>query len=152
MVAVGAGEGAAAVAEQLAFEQVARDGGAVEGDERLLRRGRRSAWMARARISLPVPLSPVMRTLTLVEAMRRARAMSFRMCADGDGLAVVERQFVDGPEGGALLAFEPRAFEVMDGVDEEFDRVDCCNRTRYRFCNQYGLQPLLSIHQFSNYD
>ena len=36
LIAVGAGEGAAAVAEQLAFEQVAGDGGAVEGDERLL--------------------------------------------------------------------------------------------------------------------
>ena len=36
VVAVGAGEGAAAVAEELAFEQVARNGGAVERDERLL--------------------------------------------------------------------------------------------------------------------
>ena len=36
MIAFGAGEGAAAVAEQLAFEQVAGDGGAVEGDERFL--------------------------------------------------------------------------------------------------------------------
>ena len=34
VVAVGAGEGAAAVAEQLAFEHLARDGGAVERDER----------------------------------------------------------------------------------------------------------------------
>jgi hypothetical protein len=44
--------------------------------------------------------------------------------ADGDGLAVVERQFVDGPESGALLALEARAFEVVNGVDEEFDGVD----------------------------
>ena len=36
-------------------------------------------WMARARISLPVPLSPVMRTLTLVRAMRWAKTMSSRM-------------------------------------------------------------------------
>ena len=36
MIAVGAGEGAAAVTEQLAFEQVARDRGAIERDERLL--------------------------------------------------------------------------------------------------------------------
>ena len=36
MVAVGAGEGAAAVAEELTFEQVAQDGGAVEGDEGFL--------------------------------------------------------------------------------------------------------------------
>src|SRR5437773_958718 len=37
LVPVGAREGAAAMAEQLAFEQIARDGGAVEGDKRLLR-------------------------------------------------------------------------------------------------------------------
>ena len=36
VVALGAGEGAAAVAEQLALEQVARDGGAVERHERFL--------------------------------------------------------------------------------------------------------------------
>ena len=72
LVAVGAGEGAAAVAEQLALEQVARDGGAVERDEGLCRRGPEKSWIARARISLPVPLSPVMRTLTFVRAMRRA--------------------------------------------------------------------------------
>ena len=48
LIAVGAGEGAAAVAEQLALEQVARDGGAVEGDEGLLRRGRSSrGWRGR---------------------------------------------------------------------------------------------------------
>ena len=72
LVAVGAGEGAAAVAEQLAFEQVAGDGGAVERDERLLPARSEKSWMARARISLPVPLSPVISTLTLVRAMRRA--------------------------------------------------------------------------------
>ena len=48
VVAVGAGERAAAMAEELAFEQIARDGGAVEGDERLRRRGR-SSGESRAR-------------------------------------------------------------------------------------------------------
>ena len=48
LVAVGAGEGAAAVAEELTLEQVARDGAAVEGDEGLLLRGRRSCgWRGR---------------------------------------------------------------------------------------------------------
>ena len=37
VVAIGAGEGAAAVSEQLAFEQFARDGRAVERHERLVR-------------------------------------------------------------------------------------------------------------------
>src|SRR5262245_25814788 len=36
LVAVGSGEGAAAVTEELTFEQVARDGSAVEGDEGFL--------------------------------------------------------------------------------------------------------------------
>ena len=48
VVAVGAGERAAAVAEQLAFEHLARDGGAVERHERLVRRGRSSGgWRGR---------------------------------------------------------------------------------------------------------
>ena len=37
VVAVGAGEGAAAVAEELALEEIAGDRGAVEGDEGVLR-------------------------------------------------------------------------------------------------------------------
>jgi hypothetical protein len=36
VIAVGSGEGAAAVAEELAFEEVAGDRGAVEGDEGLV--------------------------------------------------------------------------------------------------------------------
>src|SRR5262249_4709068 len=36
VIAVGAAEGGAAVAEEVAFKQVAGHGGAVEGDERLL--------------------------------------------------------------------------------------------------------------------
>ena len=36
-------------------------------------------WMARARISLPVPLSPVISTLTFVLAIRRANAISSRI-------------------------------------------------------------------------
>jgi hypothetical protein len=36
LVAVGAGEGTAPVAEQVAFEELAGDGGAVNGDERFL--------------------------------------------------------------------------------------------------------------------
>jgi len=57
VVAVGAGEGAAAVAEELTLEQVARDGGAVEGNEGFWSRLEK-LWTARARMSLPVPLSP----------------------------------------------------------------------------------------------
>jgi hypothetical protein len=44
--------------------------------------------------------------------------------ADGDGLAFVERQLVDGPQGGALLAVESGALEFVDGVDDQPDGVD----------------------------
>ena len=54
---VGAGEGAALVAEQLALQEVTRHGGAVDLDERG-RAPRREAWIARATMSFPVPVSP----------------------------------------------------------------------------------------------
>ena len=54
-----AGEGALHVAEELALEQVLRDGAAVDGDERArCARGERR-WISRATSSLPVPVSPV---------------------------------------------------------------------------------------------
>ncbi len=64
-VAVGAGEGAAHVAEELALQEVLGDGAAVDADEGLLPRAP-ALWMARATTSLPVPLSPVMSTGTSV--------------------------------------------------------------------------------------
>ena len=97
VVAVGAGEGAAAVAEQLALEQVARDGGAVEGDERLAAARSEKSWMARARISLPVPLSPVMRTLTFV-GDACGRLHQFAHVPADDGVSPLEGDVVDGPE------------------------------------------------------
>ena len=56
----GAGEGALFMAEQLAFQQIFRNGGAIDGDE-IACRARLLRWMKRAITSLPVPLSPVMR-------------------------------------------------------------------------------------------
>ena len=68
-VALGAGEGAAHVAEQRRFEQRLGDGGAVLADERASRRGP-FEWMARATSSLPVPLSPWITTGSVVSVMR----------------------------------------------------------------------------------
>ena len=70
-----------AVAEQLAVEHVARHGGAVEGHERPGRRGE-ARWMARARTSLPVPVSPVRSTVTSDGAMRRAIDSSSVICSE----------------------------------------------------------------------
>ena len=65
----GAGEGAALVAEELALEQLARDGRAVEGDERAAP-ARRVVVDGLAISSLPVPLSPSMSTVASVFATR----------------------------------------------------------------------------------
>ena len=43
--------------------------------------------------------------------------------AGDDGVAVLGRQFFDGPQRGALFAFGAGAFEVVDGVEEEGDGV-----------------------------
>ena len=56
------------VAEQLALEQVRRDGGAVDRDERLVARAPSRRAATRATSSLPVPVSPVMSTVQRVSA------------------------------------------------------------------------------------
>ena len=66
-VAHGAGEGALPVAEQFALEQFARDRGAVDGHEGPVGPEARK-WIALATSSLPVPLSPVIRTVASVSA------------------------------------------------------------------------------------
>ena len=72
-VAIGAGERAAHVAEQLALEQARRDRAAVDDDERLVARAATRCAIASATSSLPVPVSPSMRTVDVASA-RRARA------------------------------------------------------------------------------
>jgi hypothetical protein len=58
-----AGKGALLVAEQLAFEQLRRNGPAIDrGTNGRWRRGETS-WIARAATSLPVPDSPRISTL-----------------------------------------------------------------------------------------
>ena len=64
----GAGERAPLVAEQLALEQRRGDGGAVDLDERPLAPRGSAGGSARAISSLPVPVSPRMRTAASVAA------------------------------------------------------------------------------------
>ena len=59
---------AAHVAEQLALRQLARDGGAVQLDERAARWRALRWWIARAASSLPVPDSPSTSTVVSVPA------------------------------------------------------------------------------------
>ena len=77
-VSARAGERAAVVPEQLGLEQLARDGRDVDPYERLAR-ARAPVWIACAMISLPVPLSPVMRTVESMAAACLAMATAARM-------------------------------------------------------------------------
>ena len=71
----GAGERALLVAEQLRVDQLGSDRAAVDAAERPLRNVECS-WMARAMISLPVPVSPNSSTGALLRATIRARAIT----------------------------------------------------------------------------
>jgi hypothetical protein len=90
----GAGKGTLFVAEQLRFDEFARDGGHVDGDERPFRR-RPKSCSARATSSLPVPDSPLIIT---VRSVWVSRAMMRKMsCMAG------ERPMI-GSGSAALLA------------------------------------------------
>ena len=67
----GARERAALVAEELGLEEVLGHRAAVDRDERAGRARAEAWWIARATSSLPVPDSPVMRTVDVVLPMRR---------------------------------------------------------------------------------
>ena len=69
-VAVGAGEAALDVAEQLRFEERFGQAGAVDGHERTSARARCACGPRGATTSLPTPLSPVMSTLASERATR----------------------------------------------------------------------------------
>ena len=78
---IGAGEAALLVAEQLALDQVGRDGAAVDGEKRAARALARSCSVC-ATSSLPVPLSPMISTVASVGATRAIAANSF--CIAGE--------------------------------------------------------------------
>ncbi len=69
----GAAEGAAHVPEELALDEVLRDGAAVDGHEGPAAR-RDAAWSERATTSLPVPVSPSTSSVASVGAMRSRMA------------------------------------------------------------------------------
>ena len=80
-IAVGAGEGAPGVAEELALEQGVREGRAVDGDEGVPASRARRRWMACATSSLPVPVSPVTSTVAWERAATPISAKTF--CISG---------------------------------------------------------------------
>ena len=80
-------------------------------------------WIARARISLPVPLSPVMRTVTLVRATFAREQHQFAHASGDHRVVAFEGRFVDRPERQPFFAFGLGALEVVDRAEENGDGV-----------------------------
>ena len=80
-LAVGAGEGASLVAEELALDQALGQRAAVDPDERAARCAREWRCSAAATSSLPVPLSPTIRTGSSVAAARPIALKTSRIAA-----------------------------------------------------------------------
>ena len=78
-IAVGAGERAADVAEQVRVDQVLGDRAAIDDDERALRARVDASWIARAASSLPVPDSPSISTVASVGDAISSTANSSRI-------------------------------------------------------------------------
>jgi len=121
-VAVGAGERAAPVAEQLALQHLAGDGGAVEGDERsvgaigVVVDGSRDDFLA----------GPAFSGNEDADVGRRdpfGESHDARHAAGDNGVSVLERRLVDRPEGETLFAFGAPALDVVDGGEEQRDGV-----------------------------
>ena len=123
LVPLGAGEGARLVAEELGLEQRVGQGRAVDGDER--RRSPRAlrSWMARARSSLPVPVSPWTSTVLSLAAIwgRRSKTRRMRRAA-ADEVADLEAP-------GQLLAQLLDRAQVAERLGAADDRPCSSRRT-----------------------
>ena len=80
--------------------------------------------MARARISLPVPLSPVMRTPDVRARDAPGERHHLAHVADGDGAAAFGGQLVDRPERRLLFAIDAGPLEIAEGGQQQVDGVD----------------------------
>ena len=78
--------------------------------------------MARARISLPVPLSPVMRTLTLVRATA-GRTTAVRASVRRRRPCRLRRGILDGPEGELFFDRSLGGFELRYSSQNHSDGV-----------------------------
>jgi hypothetical protein len=118
------GERALLVAEELALDEVLRDGGAVELDEGFSARFERR-WMASATRSLPDPFSPVTRTLACEGAARWMSAIRRWVPALTQDAERVDR--IPGglgvPQGGDVSRLSDHVEQSL-GVDRLFDEVE----------------------------
>ena len=116
LIADGAGERTSHVAEQLAGQQLLGQRRAVGDDEGAAARGL-WRWMARARMLLPVPFSPVISTGASVAATRAAMSstacMAGRLAGDLDvGDLLGQAAFQLGDPGGQVAL----RLELLDQV------------------------------------
>jgi hypothetical protein len=121
--AVGPGEGALLVAEQLALQQVLGQRGAVQRDEGRPPAGP-SAWIARASSPLPVPLSPVMQhrgprardlPRDLIDLLHRRAGAEQALQAAAVALAQLPAQVLGlGPQRAALHRPLDRQHQLVD--------------------------------------
>src|SRR5262249_50822157 len=117
LIAVGAGEGAAAVAEQVAFEQVARDRGAIEGGERFVRTVRRVVERARQNFFSSAALAgDEHRDVCLCDTPREGHYLS-HVTGDHRLLASVYRIDIR-PEACANSLVEARMLQLAQGRHE----------------------------------
>ena len=117
--AIGAGERAALVAEELALEERLRDRRAVDGDERALARARSRSWMERATSSLPVPLSPRTSTVARLGAACVATSTTRRNAGELPTISRCVSSLISSFErpvlGDELLPLRRLAHALHDG-------------------------------------
>ena len=133
LVAVGAGEGAAPMAKEVALEQVPRDGGAVERDERLA-------------AAVGEVVDGAGENFLPGAALAGDEDVDFRFgdapgvvhqlahVAADYGVVAFDRQFVDGPERGAFFALDAGSLQLLEG------RHDCRYGVEYNDRFQTGFR------------
>ena len=146
VIAVGAGEGAAAVAEELALHHLARHGGAVEGDERFVGAMRVGVDGAREDLLAGAALAGDQDA-----GVRRRDAFGqihgLAHAAVDDGLAdVLDRDVFDGPERQTLFALGATALDLVDGRQQQRDGVERRDRFDVVFrCDPHFDGSLLDV-------
>ena len=115
MVAIGAGEGAANMAEELVLQQVVRDRRAVDGQEQLVRVAAPGHAAARATSSLPVPDSPVISTVLRVGPTLRIKVLT--ACIGGLSPTSASRSLVGVELSPQCLVFQQQPAKAHQAVD-----------------------------------
>jgi hypothetical protein len=126
LIAVRAGEGAAAVAEQLALEEVTRDRGAVEGDEGPLSAVREFVNSPGQDLLAGAALA---RDQDIDLGPRDAPRLIHQLAhLSGNHRALVVRQFLDWPKSSLSFTLGSCLSEVVDRIEKKSHGANACNR------------------------